>query len=481
MTFDKDFFRRRIASSLPAGGAVPAAMQPPAEDAGSQPRTTIEISHLLALPTADDFLHQAYKVILGRDCDASAFVHFRSLLRQGTSRQEIIEHLCRSDEARQRNVHFVYNHRRASYVARRWNAFWASLRTFASNVLRKSAASVARLLFWQLQVVEDKLDFLLRADEDRTALLANKLDNSLWLLSEKVDANTQDVKSRLCALEELAGITSSRLSSFHDRLDSVSRQLTGIDNQLGSMVTCTEVDGFIVGVPSAEWRVIAYHSRRGNMEPGLTSHFRSLLREGMTVVDAGANLGLYTLHAAQIVGTAGRVHSIEPAPLTFDLLRDNIQVNGLLESGIVQTHQVALSNVIGEASFAIYNHKSGHNTLYPDAPADRLVQVPVMTLDALLKHVPHVDLVKIDVEGAEALVFAGMTELIARNPSICILMEFSPSQLTRAGTNPAAFLKHLADANWEIDAINAETGAPVRLPVEQLLGLWTCNLRLRRP
>lgn len=452
MTFDTDFFRRRIAASLPSRSDLGSGRETPYTERAHLAQTAMDVSHLLDLAHTDEFLHQAYKVILGRECDASAFVHFRGLMRHGASRQDVLEQLCRSEEARARNVRFAYKRRRRGLAARHWTFLVNRIRTLASGLFRKSAASVARLFFWQLEVLEDKLDFLVRTEESRTGLLSRKVDNSLWLLSEKLDTYTHDLKSRIDVLE----------------------------HKLGSMVTCTEVDGFIIGVPSAEWRVIGYHRQRGNMEPGLTRHFRAVVREGMTVVDAGANLGLYTLHAARLVGTTGRVHSIEPAPRTWELLRGNIQVNGLLECGIVQLHKVAVSNYSGEALLAMYSGTSGHNTLFPEEPPDSMVPVPVMTLDTLLQKEPHVDVVKIDVEGAEALVFEGMTQLLARSPNVCVLMEFSPGQLARAGTEPAGFLKSLSNAGWEIALIDDEAGTPCRVPIERLLDLWTCNLRLKR-
>jgi FkbM family methyltransferase len=561
MTFDTDFFRRRIVASLPSRNALPSGMEMPFTEGNHLTQAVIDIGYLLDLTSTDEFIYQAYRVIMGRDCDSSAFVHFRGIIRHGASRQDVLEQLCRSEEARARNIHFSYAHRRRGFVAKRWKGFLNRIRTFASRLFRKSAASVARLFFWQLEVIEDKLDFLVRTEELRTGLLASKVDNSLLLLSEKPDTYAQDLKSRINTLEQTVSIlnqqsaamaalrerqsqvleelrnvdtytqrvlaetsrevcrhsdllnglaeaahglassneqiakslselrvtiehksdlTAAGLLISRDCLEKVSRRLNEVKGDLDSMVTCTEVDGFIVGVPSAEWRVIGYQRYRGNMEPGLTRYFRSLVSEGMTVVDAGANMGLYTLHAARLVGATGRVHSIEPSPRTWEVLRGNIQVNGLLECGIVQLHQVAVSNCIGEASLAIYSDKSGHNTLYPAELSDRMVRVPVVTLDVLLQNEPHVDLVKIDVEGAEALVFEGMTEVIARNPSVCILMEFSPGQLARAGTEPGSFLQRLTDAGWQIDLIDDESGTPCRVPLERLVGLWTCNLRLNR-
>ncbi len=224
----------------------------------------------------------------------------------------------------------------------------------------------------------------------------------------------------------------------------------------------------------------AHHAFRGVLEPGLIRLFRRLLGPGMVVVNAGANIGIYTLHAARVVGQAGRVYSFEPTPRTFGILRDNVQVNGLLETGIVILQQVALSDRSGAAKLAIYDNDCGHNTLFSGEGVSDTVEVRTTTLDEALAGERRVDIVKIDVEGAEPLLLRGMTGVLERNPEIRLLMEFAPQHLTRAGCDPAMFLKDLEKDGWLIERVDDLTGdlSPA-IPIE-LLRCFSANLSLRR-
>ena len=108
-----------------------------------------------------------------------------------------------------------------------------------------------------------------------------------------------------------------------------------------------------------------------------------LVRPGMTVVDVGANIGLYTLHLAGLVGPSGRVISFEPDPDLVPLLRDNCDANG---AGNVEIHPMAL----GAGAEAMLLHRmafnSGDNHLGPRGrPAlRRPIEVRVEALDTLM-------------------------------------------------------------------------------------------------
>ena len=66
----------------------------------------------------------------------------------------------------------------------------------------------------------------------------------------------------------------------------------------------------------------------GTYESDTVQVFRELVQPGMTVVDVGAHVGFYTLLAARLVGTNGRVYAFEPNPEVYNILVRNIQING---------------------------------------------------------------------------------------------------------------------------------------------------------
>jgi len=161
----------------------------------------------------------------------------------------------------------------------------------------------------------------------------------------------------------------------------------------------------------------------------------ALLRPGDTFVDIGANMGYYTVKAGTRVGAAGRVFSFEPNPELFPFLADNIDVNGML--GRAQAFNLAAGAQTGHSvlNFAYTNMGGGHVALPGTAPtgAPVGVRVGVERVDALLPSGTVADVIKLDAEGFEPLVFQGMTELLARSPEASIVTELSLLQWERHG------------------------------------------------
>lgn len=130
------------------------------------------------------------------------------------------------------------------------------------------------------------------------------------------------------------------------------------------------------------------------------------LKKGMVFFDIGANLGQYTLLGAQRVGTTGKVHSFEPSSRMFAELNFNIKLNGF--SDICICNKVAVSDKEGTAKLSKYEAGGevygslGSQHWAPDKSIIGHEEVRTITLDGYLKkhNILHVDLIKIDVEGA---------------------------------------------------------------------------------
>lgn len=153
--------------------------------------------------------------------------------------------------------------------------------------------------------------------------------------------------------------------------------------------------------------------------------YRRFLKPGDIAVDAGANIGLVALVAAQRVGPAGAVHAIEPHPVVARYLRDNVRLN---HAANVQVYQVALGAAPGTARLSEHAGDDSQNHL---RPAGAGVEVPVVRLDALLAGLPRVNLMKIDVEGYERFVLAGAEGLLPRTE--CIYFESWERHFERYG------------------------------------------------
>jgi FkbM family methyltransferase len=176
--------------------------------------------------------------------------------------------------------------------------------------------------------------------------------------------------------------------------------------------------GFGLSVDLADWlgRIVF---ATGEYEPPVTALMKALLRPGATVVDAGANIGYFTLLASRLVGKTGHVLAFEPNPSVYQRLLGNLQRNAVTNVTAVNE---ALSRTAGVLPF--YEGPSQHtgiSSLRPLEQASVVRQVRCRRLVDVVPAGPPVALVKIDVEGAELDVIDGMTEIIERDsPDIVV-------------------------------------------------------------
>ncbi|WP_448577435.1 FkbM family methyltransferase [Thermosphaera sp.] len=132
---------------------------------------------------------------------------------------------------------------------------------------------------------------------------------------------------------------------------------------------------------------------------------KSCLNMGSVFVDVGANIGYYTLIASKLVGSQGRVYSIEPVPSTATILKANIKLNNCLN---VSIHEVAVWSSKGTLTLRIPG--SWYGLAFVSRYGGNIV-VNSITLDELLKNETSIDCIKIDVEGAELEVLRGAKDM----------------------------------------------------------------------
>jgi FkbM family methyltransferase len=147
----------------------------------------------------------------------------------------------------------------------------------------------------------------------------------------------------------------------------------------------------------------------GELDPKVTWALRRVLRPGDTFIDVGANQGLLSCIAAGLVGPRGRVHAFEPQPRIAALLRRSVADARLSQ---VTVHEVALSDRDGVARLAVPAGNAGAASLEPHvggAPGAE-VEVELVRGDGYLASlgVRRVRAMKVDVEGHEGPVFAGL-------------------------------------------------------------------------
>ena len=194
----------------------------------------------------------------------------------------------------------------------------------------------------------------------------------------------------------------------------------------------------------------------GRHEPTGTVLFTSLVRPGATVVDVGAHVGYYTTLAAELVQPNGRVIALEPVPKNFALLQKGIETNGYRN---VKLFQCAAADRAGEMELMLIPGNTGAGMLFrPRQEGRRYIPVKTVVLDELLSDVPEVNVIKIDVEGAEMSVFDGLEKTIDRSDRLSIMMEFSSGLYRSYGYDPDAFLARMIERRFSIYEIDGAGG-----------------------
>jgi len=170
--------------------------------------------------------------------------------------------------------------------------------------------------------------------------------------------------------------------------------------------------------------------------------FEKFINEGMNVIDVGAHIGYYTLLAARLAGDDGSVFAFEPEQRNYNLLLENIKLNGYKN---VIPLQKAVSCRTEKSRLFLDEATSVAHSLYKTSQDTKeAVVVNTISLDEFFedkKRAIHV--VKIDAEGAEMTVLIGMRNIIRENEVIKIFTEFWPEGLKRAGCSPQEYWAEL--------------------------------------
>lgn len=153
-------------------------------------------------------------------------------------------------------------------------------------------------------------------------------------------------------------------------------------------------------------------------EPHVAAKLREILRPGDVFVDAGANIGFYTLLAGRLVGPAGRVIAVEMMPETAARLRQHIADNGLTQAEVVEHALAQFVGRIVKAQTDGRKHGQASIALASEAANLQTIEVRTTTLDQVLAGVPAVRAMKMDLEGAEYLALKGGAQSLARISTI---------------------------------------------------------------
>lgn len=234
-----------------------------------------------------------------------------------------------------------------------------------------------------------------------------------------------------------------------------------------------------------------------------------LAAPGMTMLDIGAHVGYYSRRYAKILGENGRIFAFEPHPRTFATLQHNVkrlpQVTAVQlalaeHEGTAELHDYLMMSASGslhyDESMAALQKSQMHDT--DIAPrightfSAQTFTVRTTPVDDFLatRGIQQVDLVKMDIEGAEIGALRGMQQTIANSPNLKLVMEYNPQALKAFGHEPIAALNEVQAFGFnKIEAIEADgrltnlTHQPDHLQhlTEQLMqNMGVINLLLHR-
>jgi FkbM family methyltransferase len=199
----------------------------------------------------------------------------------------------------------------------------------------------------------------------------------------------------------------------------------------------------------------------GDFEPSEMSWVAANLKDNMVFIDVGANMGIYTMFGAKLVGPGGRVLAIEPSEREFQRLSFHVAFNNLSNVTCVR---LAAADEVGMAQLKVASEeKSGQNTLGEFVTESiemlRVETVRISPLDRVIDQhkLERVDVIKIDAEGAELRVLRGLAGSLERwRPKL--LIELAPGALAGQNTSAEELVEWLRNSRYELFEFSRSTG-----------------------
>jgi FkbM family methyltransferase len=200
------------------------------------------------------------------------------------------------------------------------------------------------------------------------------------------------------------------------------------------------------------WRLVVH----GHYEPREWSSLEGLIHATDLCVDIGANVGIYSVLMAQ-KAPRGRVVAFEPLPLYCTLLDLNSRLNGLTN---IEIRSSAVGDKGTHEEFSVAED-GAYSSLRPTGrkPESECIQVPSVTLDEVFARTGEkVDIIKVDVEGAELLVLMGGRALLsdAKLRPRALLVELEPSNEEVYSYTPADVISLMKQLNYNVYSLVRE-------------------------
>lgn len=211
----------------------------------------------------------------------------------------------------------------------------------------------------------------------------------------------------------------------------------------------------------------------GCIDPNEFAFLDRFLEPGMTFLDAGANEGIYTVFAARRLGAEGTVWAFEPSRREVSRLQRNLDLNQL--NARIFSLALADHNGQAELNMAGYGHE-GQNTLgkfVHEIEEGGKEVIQVARLDEIVNQnpLPRLDVIKIDVEGAELRLLQGAALTLRRYRPL-VLFEALDSALCEQGASREQLLQYLRALEYELYLFDPYSG----LPAPAIPGAYSDNM-----
>lgn len=232
----------------------------------------------------------------------------------------------------------------------------------------------------------------------------------------------------------------------------------------GNTALCRVLGRYKAYVDTTDVALSSHLMLDGYWEMWVTEAMADLVRPGMVVADIGANVGYFSLLMAELVGPGGRVYAFEPNPRLAELVGKSLLVNGFSRWATI--HQTALGDRDGQSVVLVVPPTMPMNAyiLPPGTDHPDGVVVPVGRLDSR-EDWRAIELAKIDVEGAEELIWSGLQGLLDGGRLRTVVLEFNPHRYA----DPGGFLDRLCAGGFVLHHLTLANGT-VAVTKDHVLG-----------
>lgn len=185
-------------------------------------------------------------------------------------------------------------------------------------------------------------------------------------------------------------------------------------------------------------------------ERGEVKFLESIVKEGMNVIDIGANVGITTVTVARKIGRRGKLYSFEPTPEYFNILKENISSNGLEN---VKVYELAVTDQVGRAPFSQKELSSG--IVFEEGA--KKFEVSTTSIDRFLSEekIERIDLINMDCEGSELLVLKGAQKTLWEN-KVKIFCEIHHDFLKQLGQSVEELVQYLQGLEFQVQSVSLD-------------------------